>query len=79
MTFNFYPLIMYITNEGIFMATVLQTIEDKILELQCMRRELDEALYYDAPEYVVDRICERLNPLENEVNTLINEKDTTHA
>ena len=70
---------MYITNEGIFMATVLQTIEDKILELQCMRRELDEALYYDAPEYVVDRICERLNPLENEVNTLINEKDTTHA
>ena len=61
------------------MATVLQTIEDKILELQCMRRELDEALYYDAPEYVVDRICERLNPLENEVNTLINEKDTTHA
>ena len=70
---------MYITNEGIFMATVLQTIEDKILELQCMRRELDEALYYDAPEYVVDRICERLNPLENEVNSLINEKDATHA
>lgn len=70
---------MYITNEGIFMATVLQTVEDKILELQCVRRELDEALYYDAPEYVVDRICERLNPLENEVNTLINEKDTTHA
>tara|TARA_Y100000034_G_C6669433_1_gene293796 strand:- start:2 stop:214 length:213 start_codon:yes stop_codon:yes gene_type:complete len=70
---------MYITNEGIFMATVLQTVEDKILELQCVRRELDEALYYDAPEYVVDRICERLNPLENEVNTLINEKDTVHA
>ncbi len=61
------------------MATVLQTVEDKILELQCVRRELDEALYYDAPEYVVDRICERLNPLENEVNTLINEKDTVHA
>ena len=61
------------------MATVLQTVEDKILELQCVRRELDEALYYDAPEYVVDRICERLNPLETEVNTLINEKDTTHA
>jgi hypothetical protein len=70
---------MFITDEGIFMATVLQTIEDKILELQCVRRELDEALYYDAPEYVVDRICERLNPLESEVNALINEKDTTHA
>lgn len=60
------------------MATVLQTVEDKILELQCVRRELDEALYYDAPEYVVDRISERLNPLENEVNALINE-DATHA
>lgn len=70
---------MFITDEGIFMSTVLQTIEDKILELQCVRREIDEALYYDAPEYVVDRICERLNPLENEVNALINEKDTTHA
>lgn len=70
---------MFITDEGIFMATVLQTVEDKILELQCVRRELDEALYYDAPEYVVDRICERLNPLESEVNALINEKDTTHA
>lgn len=43
-------------------------VEDKILELRCVRRELDEALYYDAPEYVIDRICERLNPLEREVN-----------
>lgn len=70
---------MFITDEGIFMSTVLQTIDDKIMELQCIRRELNEAIYYDAPEYVVDRICERLNPLENEVNALINEKDTTHA
>lgn len=60
------------------MATLLQTVEDKILELQCVRRELDEAIYYDAPEYVVDRICERLGPLENEVNAHINE-DTTHV
>ena len=45
--------------------TTSKTITDIELEIQCVRRERDEALYYDAPEYVIDRISHRLDVLEH--------------
>ena len=61
---------MFITHRRLDMPKENKSIEDMKIEIQVLRRELDDSIYYEDPDYVVERICEKLYPLEAKVSEI---------